>query len=67
MYEIFAQAWVQAYIVIVIATNTAIWWKVRQQEKSIQMYRGHGQSQRRMESSIVEMKKEVNRERMVAV
>eukprot|EP00563_Minutocellus_polymorphus_P001806 CAMPEP_0181030234 /NCGR_PEP_ID=MMETSP1070-20121207/5616_1 /TAXON_ID=265543 /ORGANISM="Minutocellus polymorphus, Strain NH13" /LENGTH=433 /DNA_ID=CAMNT_0023107583 /DNA_START=56 /DNA_END=1354 /DNA_ORIENTATION=- len=64
LYEIFAQAWVQAYILIVIATNMAIWWKVRQQEKSIQKYRGVGE---RKVQSIAEMKKEVNRERMVAI
>ena len=69
LYEIFAQAWVQAYILIVIATNTAVWWKVRQQEKSIQKYRSysHANAQQRGPESIAEMKKEVNRERMVAI
>ena len=67
LYEIFAQAWVQAYILIVIVTNTAIWWKVRQQEKTIQKYRGRSHAQQRGVQSIAEMKKEVNRERMVAI
>jgi len=38
LYEIFAQMWVQAYIVIVIITNTLIWMKVREQDRVIKRY-----------------------------
>mmetsp|Transcript_2375 Transcript_2375/g.5142 ORF Transcript_2375/g.5142 Transcript_2375/m.5142 type:complete len:409 (-) Transcript_2375:55-1281(-) len=38
LYQIFAQMWVQAYIVIVTATNVSIWMKVREQDKVIRRY-----------------------------
>ncbi len=38
LYEVFAQMWVQAYIVIVVITNTLIWMKVREQDRVIERY-----------------------------
>lgn len=69
MYEIFAQMWVQVYLVIVVMTNVAIWHKVHKQEKAIRdinnrtlSNKNHAQSQ-----NYNKKKKEVSRERMVAI
>uniref|UniRef100_A0A7S2Q273 G-protein coupled receptors family 1 profile domain-containing protein n=1 Tax=Skeletonema marinoi TaxID=267567 RepID=A0A7S2Q273_9STRA len=66
MYEIFAQMWVQAYIVIVVVTNAAIWYKVHTQEKVIRSINQRVLSNT-MEAGLAQKKKEASRERMVAV
>jgi len=66
MYEIFAQMWVQAYIVIVVVTNAAIWYKVHKQEKAIRKINQRSLNNN-MERGLSQRKKETNRERMVAV
>lgn len=66
MYEIFAQMWVQAYLVIVVMTNVAIWYKVHKQEKAIRDINSRSIS-RQASQSYNNKKKDVNRERMVAI
>eukprot|EP00984_Skeletonema_dohrnii_P009912 scaffold3816_cov128-Skeletonema_dohrnii-CCMP3373.AAC.6 len=59
MYEIFAQMWVQAYILIVVVTNAAIWYKVHTQEKVIRSINQRVLSNT-MEAGLAQKKKEAN-------
>ena len=65
MYEIFAQMWVQAYLVVVVVTNVAIWHKIHKQEKAIREISNRAISNHAQSCS--RKKKEVNRARMVAM
>ncbi len=70
LYEIFAQMWVQAYIVIVTATNVSIWMKVREQDKVIRRYstiHRQGSVVCSPRFSFKKKKKELGRSRSVAV
>ena len=41
LYEIYAQMWVQLYMVVIFVTNIAIWWKIFTQERAMVKYTKH--------------------------